>query len=155
MNQCLSEETLYELRYGESQPTTRAHLESCDSCARRMKSLESDLKLVSSVLTHTPPPHVAPAFRPRIAYPAFAMAAAAALALTFTAGRWSGRTQVRDAAIVASVDEQIAEETASVLVHNDDNDDTASAADFDPFNVANLMAGTDVDEVDLSADADS
>ena len=150
MTQCLGDDALYELHIGEGSEDARAHVESCDACSRRIKSLKDDLDLLTSVLS-APPPDRAPrpvrVWRP---YPAVAMAAAAVLFLTFMAGRWSGNVAANPAQS-ASIDEEFAEVAAPVLSAAS-TEDPVLVASLDPLQTDNL---DEPDDVEFTLDSDS
>lgn len=58
MKGCFQDRTLLSLYEGEGTQAQRAHLESCEACAKRYERLVRDLELIGQVLREGPPPQV-------------------------------------------------------------------------------------------------
>lgn len=90
MGDCLSEEALLALYFGEGSESAGAHLKSCAVCVRGYRRLRQEMEVITTTLRTTPPRHRVHRPRPGSRLIAVGMAAAVAV---FAAG-WLTRSRM-------------------------------------------------------------
>ncbi|HZP42845.1 MAG TPA: hypothetical protein VFD84_15235 [Candidatus Binatia bacterium] len=120
MTACLDDRALFRLHDGDGSAAERAHVDACDDCARRYRTLVDDVELLARVVRDGPPPLAAR--RPVLAggawlIPALAVAAAEVAVILWT--RPAAPPPVRTASAAIDISRSLDEVSTALFAASD------------------------------------